>query len=288
MKILLSNYTNQYSTEPTYLNTAFNIAGCQSTIWPNNISTFDIFDTVKPDVHITHHSKLSLDLAIYLQESKNIDLIINITGLNQSSLIELEDKLSSFNIKPLLYFVNHHETSLKSKKTNLMTLLHGADIFFSMPPKQYTIEYGIFINNKNQIESMDINKTYHYISNDEDMSKYADMSMPIQQLVGLWGNYSKIVFKYFNNALTQTFFDAVYYNNNVYFDIKDRSVLDRILIKMFGDGKYCDLNIDNSGDIASKIKQKHTCLHRAKSLLSQLPCKEQTDQIQKVIEGALQ
>lgn len=283
MKILINNYSNPHSTEPIYLNTAFNAVGCESTLWPSNISTFDIFDMVRPNVHITHHSRLTIDLATYLKDAKNIDLMINITGLNQSHLTAMEEKLLGYGVKPKLYFVNYYDHNLKSSHVNIMTLLHGADIFFGQAKKQYAIEYGILVDSKDQMYPH--GETYHYLSTNEQSVNDVDICLPLHQMSQLWGNYNKIIMRYFYNAIPQCFYDAGYYNNNVYFDVKDRFILDNILIKMFGDGKHCDLSIDNSGDITDKIKQKHTCLHRAKSLLSQLPCKEQTDKMQSLIEG---
>ena len=285
MKILINNYSNSHSTEPIYLNTAFNAAGCESTLWPSNVSTFDIFDMVQPNIHITHHSKLTIDLATYLKEAKNIDFIINITGLNQDHLIAMEEKLLSFNIKPKLYFVNHYDHNLKSNRVNIMTLLHGADIFFGKGKKQYSINSAILIDNKDQIYPY--GDTYHYLSVNDQLVNDVDICMPLHHMSQLWGNYDKIIIRYFNNSLSQIFYDAAYYNNNVYFDLKDRTLLDYVLAKMLGEGKHCDLNIQESGNVSDKIKQKHTCLHRAKSLLSQLPRKEQIDKLNNIIEGIL-
>lgn len=285
MKILINNYSNQYSTEPIYLNTSFNAAGCASTLWPNNISTFDIFDMVQPNVHITHHSKLTIDLATYLQEAKNIDLIINITGLNQDHLIAMEEKLLSFNIKPKLYFVNYYDHNLKSKNTNIMTLLHGADIFFGKSKQQYSIDSAIIVDSKDEIYPY--GNTYHYLSINQQLTNDIDICLPLHHMSQLWNNYNKIIIRYFNKMMQQVFYDAAYYNNHVYFDVKDRTMLNNVLAKILGEGMHCDLNIENSGNIVNKITQKHTCLHRAKSLLSQLPCKEQVDKLNNIIEGIL-
>lgn len=284
MKILVSNYATNESTEAIYLNTAFNAAGCESTLWPNNISTYDIFDIVNPDIHITHHSKLSQDLALYLQQAPNIDIIINVTGMNQNLLRGLEEKLHEFNIKPRLFIVNYHNHNLKSK-TNIITLLHGADIFFGRGIKQYNIEYGIFVNDKKQINP--IGQTYHYLSTKENLQNDADICLPEYKMAPLLINYDSIVFKYFDKTMPQIFYDAAYYGNKVFFDVENRNTLDDIFIKLFGENNYCNIKDTNSGHVGDKIKEKHTCLHRAKSLLSQFAPKEYTDNIQNIIEGTL-
>lgn len=287
MKILVSNYSNQYHTEPLYLNASFNIAGCQSTLWPNKVSTFDIFDIVHPDVHITHHTKLTLDLAMYLKESKNIDLMINITGLNQSEVLELEQKFIDYNIKPKLFFINYNDHNIKTKHTNIMTLLHGCDIFLNETKsiKAYSIQYGIFVNSQKQLSP--IGKTYHYLANDNNLTSIADICLPEYELSRLFGNYDNIVFKYFDKIIPQAFYDAAYYSKGVYFDIENRSALDLNLQKLFGDGVYCNLSEQSSGNIKKKVESKHTCLHRAKSILSQLSSKSEIDKLQVFIEEIL-
>lgn len=284
MKILVSNYVTPYSTEAIYLNTAFNAAGCMSTLWPHNVSTYDIFDLVQPDIHVTHHSRLSMDLALYLKESnKNVELLINISGLKQNQFAELEQNLASYNIKPKLFFVNYHDHNLTSRHNNIMTLLCGADVFLGTEKKFYEIDYGIIVDEKQSISP--IGQTYHYLSTNEKLKNDVDICMPLHQLTHLFGNYKNIVFKQFSGLIPQVFYNAAYYNNNVFFDLEDRSKIDVILNKILGDGEHCNLQNPISGNIREKIAAKHTCLHRAKSLLSQLPCKDNLDKLQLIIDG---
>lgn len=282
MNILVHNYSNENSTEALYLNTAFNAAGCRSTLWPHHISTFDMFDMTRPDLYITHHKALSMDLVLYLQQASNIDLVINITGLNQQNLTNLEDKLYEYKIKPRLYLVNHYDHDLKSKYSTVMSLLHGADIFFGKGIKQYSIEYAIMVNDKSQLTGF--GSTYHYLSNSENLVNNVDICLPIHQMSQLWGNYGAVIFKYFDGTMPQCFYDAAYYNNNIFFDLEDRQLLDSTLSKMFGNGTHCNSEVTQSGDIAHYIKKKHTALHRAKSLLSQFSCKDQIDKLQLLID----
>ncbi len=282
MKFLISDYSSSETTEPLYLNTIFNSLGCNSTIWTQNTSAFDALDIAKPDVLITHFTKISKDMLVYLRESKEIDIIINITGLNQENLKRVESALNEFEIKPLFFFVNRYDHNLKSHKTNINVILHGADVLFGKHGKAYSIENAIIVNNKDQITP--IGETYHYLSSSQNMENEADIVMPAHKLITLYHNYDNVIFKYFTNYLPQEFFDAGYYNGSVYFDINDRSYLDQCLVKLFGEENVCT---KENSKIYHKIKQKHTCLHRAKSMLSQLPCKEYTDRLQSIIEEQL-
>lgn len=283
MKFLISDYSSEHSTEPLYLNTIFNFIGCTSTVCPQNLSAFDAFDLTTPNVFITHFSKVTKDVVYYLKDNKNIDIIINVTNLRQDSLDEMESVLYSNGIKPLFFFVNAYDHPLKSKKTKINVILHGADVLFGQINKMFHIDYGIFVNNKESISP--IGETYHYLSTYQQLESTADIVMPTHKLTHFYPSYKNIVFKYFDNILPQAFFDAAYYGNSVYYDIEDRSILDIHLQKLFGEANLC--SNEDSGKVSSKIKQKHTCLHRAKSLLSQLPCKEFTDKLQNIIEEQL-
>lgn len=285
MKFLISNYSSNESTEPLYLNTALNLIDCQSTLWPDNVSAYDIFDIVKPDIHITHHKKLTIDILLYMKENKGTDLVINITGLKQNELSNLEQIAKEYDVTPLMFFSNQHDHGLKSSKTNITTISHGADVFLGMSDKQFDIDYGIFVNDQDQIYP--IGETYHYIANKQELQNIADFYVPINNLSNGYINYKHIIIRYFNNIIPQVFFDAAFYNGSVFFDVKDRTVLNTYLKYVLGDSNYCDINSIETGNVRDKILKKHTCLHKTKSLLSQLPCKEETEKLQQIIESNL-
>lgn len=286
MKVLVSDYSSEHTTEPLYLSATLNIIGCKSVLWPNNISTFDMFDICQPDVHITHHSKITQDLALYLQQStRKIDLVVNITGMSQDNVRDFIKALNDYNIEPAMLFVNHYNHNLQTKKTKIISLLHGADIFLESEPPQYNIDYGIMVDDKDQIKPM--GQTYHYITSNRSLEHNSDICLPISRMTHIYRNYKNIVFRYFNQEIPQIFFDAAYRNSSVLVDIDDRSVLHNQFKQVFNDQNLCDPNIENSGDIREKIKSNHTCLHRTKSLLSQLPAKDYTDKLQQLIESSI-
>ena len=284
MKILISDYSSNFTTEPLYLNTVFNNIGCVSTIWPKGVSTYDVFDIAKPELHITHHSYLTRDLVAYLKENPKIDLVINITGINQENLSRLDSFFKDENITPSFYYVNYYDCDLKSKH-NIVSILHGADLFLGTSEKQYDIQNGIFINSKDQIKP--VGDTYHFITSYENLTDSADIYFPIYRLSHMYNNYQRIIFRYFEKCLYQIFFDAAIYNGNVFFDLNDRTVLNENLNKILKQENMCLLDNEDSGKIRELIIKKHTCLHRAKSLLSQLSCKEYVDNLQNLIESSI-
>jgi len=284
MKVLISNYIDALSTEPAYFNTVLNNIDCQSSLWPNGLSVYDAFDTMKPDLHITHYSMLNNDIIVYMKENRKIDLIVNITGIDQPTLTKLESIFHEHNIKPSFFFVNCYDHKLHSRKNNIVTILPGADLFLSSEPKRYDIDYAIFVDNEKQIKP--IGQTYHYVSCVPDLEKSVDIFLPIERLNHLYHNYQYVVIKYFNNYMPQLFFDAAL-KTNTFFDVDDRSELNKYLSKILGTDGHCTLEDNSSGDIKNIIRKKHTCLHRTKSLLSQLSCKDNVDRLQSLIERSV-
>lgn len=282
MRFLISDYSSPITTEPLYLNTTLNIVGCSSTLWDHNsVSSYDMFDLSKPDIHISHVNFLTNDTVSYLKENKNIEFILNITNIKDDDLAKLDSVIKYNEINLKFYFTNNPNHKLKSRY-NILPLSNGADIYFNNTGFDYSIENGIFINHKNQIKP--VGETYHYISVGVEKMEGADITLPIINMSAIYKNYKNIVIKYYDNYLNQLFFDAGYYGNNVYLDVADRTKLKNDLHRLFGSDSYCDLSDTSSGDIKQLIKNKHTCLHRTKSLLSQLSAKEYIDKLSTMIE----
>ena len=69
MRVLIHNYSTSQTTEPLYLTEAFNaIEGVTANIWSAqvNASTFDVFDSFKPDLFITDIKMISNDIFYFL------------------------------------------------------------------------------------------------------------------------------------------------------------------------------------------------------------------------------
>lgn len=281
MKFLISDYSSPDNTEALYFNTTLNYIGCMSTIWKHDISAFDIFDITQPDIYITHINMLHNDSIAYLSQNKNVDLILNITGIKNTDLNKLDSILKEQNITPKFYFSNNPNHNLESKN-NIMTILHGTDLYLT-PSKdiEYNIDCGIFVSIPENVKPH--GETFHYISNNKSMENIADIVLPITNLSSIYGNYNKLIFKYFNSYFNQVFFDASYYGKSIYIDTVDSSHTNA-LSKLLGEDNLCNLNNENSGIINHIIKKKHTCLHRTKTLISQLSAKDQINNITKLIE----
>ena len=101
------------------------------TMWSNDISAFDIFDIVKPDIFLTHFSMLGNDSLKYLSENKDISLILNVTSASKEHLRMLDDIIVTNGINCPFIFTNQPSQLqvLSQEKTKLINIMHGADIF---------------------------------------------------------------------------------------------------------------------------------------------------------------
>lgn len=285
MKFLISNYSSPENTEALYFNTTLNNIGCKSTLWNHEVSAFDVFDITKPDIYITHVNTLHNDTIVYLSQNKNIDIILNITGIQNIELNRLDEIFKEQNIVPKFYFNNNPNHNLQSKN-NIVLIQHSADLYI-VPSNDllYSIDCGIIVDKENQM--IPYGETYHFISNNKNLDKKADIVLPIVNLSSIYNNYNKLIFKYFDGYFKQIFFDASYYGKSIYFDMGDTTYKHN-LSKLLGEDGLCDLNNDDSGNIKELIKKKHTCLHRVKTLISQLSAHDQINNLSKLIEEKTQ
>jgi len=257
MKFLVSNYSTPWSTESHYFNAGLSlIDGVQSSLFNQSASVYDNFDTAKPDVFITYFGQMSMDIVLYLKENKNIKLVINVDGIPADHIEKAYLSLVSENIKPTLF----GKEDLKFDNATYFKILPGADIFLQKGPKNYSVDKLIFVDNESQIQELDC--SYHYTTvatNDNaELTSKVDFVIPITLLNSIFSNYQEIVFKGGSYIGSQLSFNAIYSGTKIIFDTKDSKDLDKID------------NIFKGQKLLSSVKNKHTCLHRLKSLLSSL------------------
>lgn len=272
MKFLITNYHSESQTECLYFNTALNlIKGCSSTIWdPRQTSAYDILDLTKPDYLLTHIASIYEDALRYISENGGCKLIVNVTSSSRDDVEKIEKILLEQNIDIAFFYTNDDET-YKLKRTNLVSIPLGADIFLYQNSIRYSIKKAFVVNNKSEI--VECEEPHHILSYNNKLVNSVDIAMPENKLAGLYRNYDEIVLKFCGKLIPQIFFDATYYGNKVYYDLADTEQLSMINNKISKILKT-DVSLKDNNDIDSIkniIKRKHTCLNRVKSLLSQLP-----------------
>jgi len=284
MNFVISNYSSFTHTEPMYIDATLRAIGCKSVVWnPAKVSAYDMFDIVKPDYHITHITNILTDVLRYIKENGGTQLIINITGMDQSVVSGTEKVLEEYNVPVAFLFTNSDDVDIKSK-ARLLKIGFGADLFLSRGNTEYSIDVGQIVLSKDHIKHFDC--SYHIISYNKNLENDVDIMLPVNQLSNIYHNYEKLIFRSFNTIIPQSLYDAIYYGKSVGYDIDDeetRKIVSDKIKKVFRtDTDICDPNSDKT-ELRRKLLDRHTCFHRVKSILSQLPSSEHLNKIDQLI-----
>jgi hypothetical protein len=274
MKFVISNYASANQTESYYFNASINLLeNHKSVLWDQrSISLYDIFDQFNPDVFICHGKAVPSDIISYCKENGGPKLAINVTGLTQKETNNIEQFLIDNNVEIHFLFTNTHE-KVTNTKTRTINIPFGADVFLSTKKQiSYSIDKCYIVSNESDI--IDYEGTYHYITNDESLSSKTDAFLPVMSIASLYDNYKEIIIKNNSSTLPQVFFDAVYYGNDV--KLVSSKYTDLVLNKL--------LKLEDGESLKEKIKTKHTCLNRTKTLLSQFPDQEGLNKFDQLIE----
>ena len=267
MKFLIYNYASPWSTEPLYFHASLNLLPknvCSASMYNTNISVYDNFDLNKPDYVITKSTLIDKDFLSYISSNPNLNILINVTDINENELVNFSDKINSLNSNITL-FGNKH-ISLK----NYIQLLPSADIFIQSSIPQFKINKLIFVKQESDICELD--GSYHYTTENTDLSKNVDFILPITDLHKIFPNYDEIIFKHIDYIGTQIAFNAIYSGTKVIFETNDQNYTDRMNAVFKGNKQL------------NAVKNKHTCLHRLKTLVNHLGLNDVTKHLDPVLE----
>ena len=268
MRVLIDNYSSRTSTEPIYFEQTMKRVGIEAVVWNRNqISTYDVFDRTQPDLFITHYKHLNNDILKYLLGStKQMDFVLNVTGLNENESVTLNQILQDLKAKKVkipFVFSNTPEgiPEAKLKDFNTYSILPGADLFI---PNHSNIDFNLDAARIYMGElDHDFNgehETYHNI-NIGEKSEFFDFAATAVDMMPLYLKYKQICFiGKPQDLISQLLFDAKIRHDNVTLLSNDQEKLNSIL-----EGVY-KANFASPQD----IKKKHTCLHRTNRLLSKL------------------
>lgn len=266
MKFLVSNYATPWNTEPFYISAALSSVGVESKVFDPRSSIYDELDKFDPSVIVTHIGHISKSMLHYFLHVKKIQMLINVGEATIENIDALASSLKQNNIEAVFF----GEKDLSIKSGTYIKVQQCADIFLQNGSRKYNIDKLIFVQNAEDI--VDLDGSYHYTTNIDELSSVVDFILPIHVLNTLFCNYDEIIFKGGSYVGSELAFNAIYSGAKVIFDTNDAHNLEKIN------------TIFKSGKLLSSVKNRHTCLHRVKSLLSQLNCKDITDKLEREIE----
>jgi len=263
MKFILENYADEFTTEPMYFTECLNRVGCETTLWnPSEVSTFDIYDIVSPDVMVVKLTSMTLDLFKVLRGKKNTELVVNVSGASQDEISALGEAVKANGINCSLIFGDKIGDRYKTK-LKYLHVLKGADIFLqnqgnALPT--YLIDKAFMIEKDADISA---SGSYHVVGLNKDLK--CDITVPATAFYQLCQSYGEIIFRKTSTDLTQFFFDAYFYGNNVSIETggENKEKIDKILSSYF------------DGDIQKSIQARHTCTRRVARWLQKLGCKDE-------------
>jgi hypothetical protein len=284
MKILIQNYSSHYTTEPFYLVESFKRVGVDAYLWADaNTSTFDIFDTVQPDVFIGHFAYLTEDVVKYLSQNKNIKAVINVTGTNKNQLKGVTDTFMSMGMENVLLFSNNF---VHPHGDSVYKILPAFDVFIQKNNPQFKIPLAVIANDKNDFVNDFIKdkKIYHLVSYGANQ-EWADFTTDIRNFWGVSACYDDVtIIDDGMISTSQFFFQATMMCSslNITSQTEDqREAFQEILSTLF----VSEETSENVGSVIRKqIAKKHTCFNRASQLASILGLEEESKKLLEMVE----
>ena len=284
MRTLVQNYTSSISTESMYFHRCLKEAGCDVELWVNpQVSTFDMFDSFRPDIFICHYEYIKTDIVKYLSGT-NIEIVPNVTGANKESLGMIEKTFSDNRIKCPFMFTNFHHFIFPVQKppTNieLITILPGLDIF--LPRVQIPMfKLGTaFISTKESKLLSKLTKkkdTYHKLCVGKDDN--FDLSLNIKDLISVLDKYEEcIIVDDIFVAMSQLFFETTFAADKAIVKVEEqfRPTLEKMWAVLFHEE---DKSKKIGEIVKEQIKQKHTCFNRTAKLAKHLGHEELSNKL---------
>lgn len=281
MKFLIDNYSTDQSTQPLYLYKNINANTEHEAFIRMNgeVSIYDSFDRIMPDIYITSIHLLTQDAIIYLKENNNVKtkICLCLNGANKEMIEKAEDSFLSNDIPCGFFFGN--DASVKLKKIRYLNLQEGADIKNQIDFKlNYSIDRAYIVYSDIKIKNL--TGTYHIISTDKKLQNITDFCLPVHIINNVYTKYQEIILTGIEGHIPQCFFDAIARGAKIYYDIEDsqkEKYADELFGKVFKIDNKLNYNnkekLENFDELRKYVLEKHTDENRTKSFLSQLPIK---------------
>jgi hypothetical protein len=285
MKILLDNYNDLYSTEASALHQCLVRVGVDAHIWENkNISAFDAFDQIDPDVFITSYMMLTEDVLKRLSGTK-ISVVIKVEGITENGAADLENLLTTSKINCPFVFYSFKKPS-GFNKLKAVQIMPAADIFIP------TIEGGrkipCAIISDGDFKTPEYTEVYHKVGMATEAVNDADVTMNIIDLNRCASMYENVELCGSNQNLMcgQLFFDmTLKVSGKCILDVTDEN---REMIVTFMEDLFPELSEkpdEAKRYVLSTVLSKHTCLNRAERMMQNLKLEEVCLNLRKLQES---
>lgn len=289
MRTLIHNYSSATSTEAMYFAKSLDITGVPVSLWNNQaVSAFDMFDSFKPDIFMTHFRYLTNDVLKYMASAhRKISMVLNVTGATEQDISMLEQIQEEHKLDIPFVFFNVPESvgHPKSTKIKTVSILPAADIF--IPQRNilnYNLSCGVIATQMSDIvkDAIKDKETYHLLSMGEQQEEDFDAQITLQDFINISGNYEEIILAGgVDLLLSQVMFDCALHSKKLSLktDKQSQEVVDKFLASLFHDEGD---NEEIGSLIRNQIKRKHTCISRTARLCKFLKYEEAKTQLEKM------
>jgi hypothetical protein len=284
MKALIQNYSSPFTTEPFYFMECLKRVGFDAHLWvDNNISAFDMFDTISPDIFIGHFAYLTEDIVKYLSQNKNIKPVINVTGTSESQLKGISDTFMSIGLTDKILFSNNFS---HPHGDAVHTILPCLDMFIRPAAPEFSIPLAVIADNKSEVVDNFVKdkEVYHLVSYGAQQG-WEDYATDIRNFWGVSKCYDEVTL--IDDGLISTsqfFFQATMLCNK--FNVtsqsnEQREAFQQILSTVFSTEETSE---DVSVVIKKQILKNHTCFNRTSQLCKILGLESQSEDLLKIVQ----
>lgn len=271
MKVLIQNYSSAFSTEPLYFHTSFKNVNIDSYLWVDqNISAFDMFDSVQPDLFIASYSYLTEDILKYLSQNPSIKMALSLSGAEESSIEMIKETLLTQGITNVKFFTNDY--FLESE--GVYKIYPAYDVFLQPKEPDYHLPFSIIAREQTDVLlhhtcNQDVYHVISWADWSEEQQEWADIPTDIKLFSQIVKCYDEIVvINDYDLSSSQLFFQATIQANGFTVLNSDEQMDQKfkdVLSKLF---KPEETNQSVAEVVKNQIMTSHTCFNRSSEILN--------------------
>tara|TARA_B100000085_G_scaffold260572_1_gene264203 strand:- start:621 stop:1502 length:882 start_codon:yes stop_codon:yes gene_type:complete len=277
MKLLIQNYSNSCSNQPMYLNECLSKIGVDSKIWNPGVdplSVYDKLDSERPDILLTSFQTIHQDLVSYLTNNDQINVVVDITGIDQNIFNNLNQLIENQNINCAFFITQDYKflTNVDYGSRKVVNMLPCLDVFAaktSVP--DYNIQAAIVSNRVSNkfSEACGMYETYHKIALADNPDPNFDIQANVLNMNSLYEKYEEVVLAGdVNFTCSQIFFDGFIKSKKLTVKVPDeqKELFNNVLATLFRQEEEAP-SLEN---IKNQIKSNHNCFNRASQFAKEL------------------